>query len=213
MPTCELGDQTRVGLDYKELVRDVARGATLLLDDGRVEMWVEEVQGNEVHCKVIQGGVLSNNKGINRKGGGLSAAALTEKDMEDIKTAAMIKADYLAVSFPRSAADVELARDPARRWRQGLDRIQDRACRGHRSAGRNRPGFRCDHGGARRPGRGSGRCRRAGIAKAHDRAAREQNKVVITATQMMESMISRTRFPPVPKCPTWPTRCWTAPMR
>jgi pyruvate kinase len=68
------------------------------------------VHGHEVFCKVVQGGVLSNNKGINRKGGGLSASALTEKDMEDIKTAALIKADYLAISFPRSAADVELAR-------------------------------------------------------------------------------------------------------
>jgi hypothetical protein len=89
----------------------VTRGATLLLDDGRIEMWVEEVQGDEVHCKVVQGGVLSNNKGINRKGGGLSASALTEKDIEDIKTAAAIKADYLAVSFPRSAADIQQARE------------------------------------------------------------------------------------------------------
>ena len=109
--TCKLGDQTRVGLDYPQLVRDVARGATLLLDDGRIEMWVEEVKGDEVFCKVVQGGVLSNNKGINRKGGGLSAAALTEKDIEDIKTAAAIKADYLAVSFPRSAADIQQARE------------------------------------------------------------------------------------------------------
>ncbi len=109
---CELGDQNRVGLDYKQLVNDVARGATLLLDDGRIEMWVEEVQGGEVHCKVIQGGDLSNNKGINRKGGGLSASALTEKDIEDIKTAAAIKADYLAVSFPRSASDIQQARAP-----------------------------------------------------------------------------------------------------
>jgi pyruvate kinase len=112
------------------LINDVARGATLLLDDGRIEMWVEEVHGGEIHCKVMQGGVLSNNKGINRKGGGLSAAALTEKDMEDIKTAALIKADYLAISFPRSAADVELARElAARGGRAGLDRRQDRACR------------------------------------------------------------------------------------
>jgi pyruvate kinase len=82
--------------------------------------------------------VLSNNKGINRKGGGLSAAALTEKDMEDIKTAAMIKADYLAVSFPRSAADVELARELLHAPAASLDRRQDRTRRGDRSAGRNR---------------------------------------------------------------------------
>jgi len=74
--TCEMGTQERVGLDYKDLPRDLERGATLLLDDGRIEMWVEEVRGSEIICKVVQGGVLSNNKGINRKGGGLSAAAL-----------------------------------------------------------------------------------------------------------------------------------------
>jgi len=103
---CALGDQTRVGLDYKELPNDVKRGVTLLLDDGRIEFWVEEVKDAEIVCKVVQGGVLSNNKGINRKGGGLSAAALTEKDIEDIRTAAALNADYLAVSFPRSGADM-----------------------------------------------------------------------------------------------------------
>ena len=94
----------------RNLPKDVARGSTLLLDDGRIEMWVEEVKGSAIHCKVVQGGMLSNNKGINRKGGGLSAAALTEKDIEDIKTAALLKADYLAVSFPKTAADIQQAR-------------------------------------------------------------------------------------------------------
>ncbi len=108
---CALGNQERVGLDYKALPRDVDRGSTLLLDDGRIVMWVEEVRGNEIVCQVRQGGVLSNNKGINRQGGGLSAAALTAKDKEDIKTAAALKADYVAVSFPRNAADMILARE------------------------------------------------------------------------------------------------------
>ncbi len=108
---CSLGDEERVGLDYPELVRDVSRGSTLLLDDGRIELWVEEVQGSQAICRVIRGGTLSNNKGINRKGGGLSAAALTDKDKEDIRTAAELKADYLAVSFPRSAADMQQARE------------------------------------------------------------------------------------------------------
>lgn len=107
---CTLGNQERVGLDYKELPNDLERGATLLLDDGRIEMWVEEVRGSEIICRVMQGGVLSNNKGINRKGGGLSAAALTEKDIEDLKTAAALQADYIAISFPRSASDMHLAR-------------------------------------------------------------------------------------------------------
>ncbi len=188
---CDLGDETRVGLDYKELVRDVARGATLLLDDGRVEMWVEEVQGNEVHCKVIQGGVLSNNKGINRKGGGLSAAALTEKDMEDIKTAAMIKADYLAVSFPRSAADVELARDllhaaGGKAWivskierAEAIEALEE-IVQASDAIMVARGDLGVEVGDAAVPA----------LQKRMIRAAREQNKVVITATQMMESMIS-----------------------
>ena len=106
-----LGNQERVGLDYKELPNDVSSGTVLLLNDGMLEFDVTEVKGSEVICKVVRGGVLSNNKGINRKGGGLTAPALTDKDKEDIKTAALIKADYLAVSFPRSADDMKLARE------------------------------------------------------------------------------------------------------
>jgi pyruvate kinase len=94
---CEQGDEKRVGLDYKELPRDVRAGDVLLLDDGRIVFDVERVVDNEVHCRVRHGGVLSNNKGINRLGGGLTAPALTQKDMEDIRTAAKIKVDYLAV--------------------------------------------------------------------------------------------------------------------
>lgn len=75
---CTLGDQERVGLDYKELPRDVSMGDALLLDDGKIELRVERVEGNEVHTTVVQGGVLSNNKGINRRGGGLTAPALTD---------------------------------------------------------------------------------------------------------------------------------------
>ncbi len=104
------GTQERVGVTYKKLADDVSRGDTLLLDDGRVTLWVEEVVDGEVRCKVVLGGALSNNKGINRQGGGLSADAITQKDREDIKTAAEIQADYVAISFPRCAADVNLAR-------------------------------------------------------------------------------------------------------
>lgn len=107
---CKLGDETRVGLDYRELPNDVAAGDMLLLDDGRIVLSVDKVKGAQIFTRVEQGGVLSNNKGINRRGGGLSAPALTEKDMEDIKTAALLKADYLAVSFPRSGADMKRAR-------------------------------------------------------------------------------------------------------
>jgi pyruvate kinase len=188
---CKEGDQERVGLDYKDLPRDVARGATLLLDDGRIEMWVEKVEGSEIHCSVVQGGVLSNNKGINRKGGGLSAAALTEKDIEDIKTAAALKADYLAVSFPKTAADIRQARDllkaagaksliVAKIERaeaiDNLDEILDEAdaimvARGDLGV---------EVGDAAVPA----------LQKRMIRMARDKNKLAITATQMLESMIT-----------------------
>ena len=88
---CKLGNASRVGLDYKQLPQDVKSGDTLLLDDGRIVLGVTAVKGPRVFCIVEQGGPLSNNKGINRKGGGLTAPALTSKDMEDIKTAAQLQ--------------------------------------------------------------------------------------------------------------------------
>jgi pyruvate kinase len=106
-----LGDQQTVGLDYKNLPKDVRAGDTLLLDDGRIVLDVKSVKGARIACVVEQGGPLSNNKGINRKGGGLTAPALTEKDKQDIKTAAELKADFLGVSFPRSGEDMKWARD------------------------------------------------------------------------------------------------------
>ena len=187
---CTLGNQERVGLDYKDLPNDLERGATLLLDDGRIEMWVEEVKGTEIICKVVQGGVLSNNKGINRKGGGLSASALTEKDIEDIKTAAALKADYVAISFPRSAADMHLARDLLR------------AAGGHglliakieRAEAITALEEILDASDAIMVARGDlgvevGDAAVPALQKRMIRMARQRNKVVITATQMMESMI------------------------
>ena len=106
----EDGDQQRVGIDYKELVNDVSAGDTLLLDDGRMVLTVTKVSGQQIHTRVETDGELSNNKGINRQGGGLSAKALTDKDKADIKTAAQFEADYVAMSFPRSAEDIEECR-------------------------------------------------------------------------------------------------------
>ncbi|PID49764.1 MAG: pyruvate kinase [Proteobacteria bacterium] len=104
------GTQERVGLGYKELINDVRPGDELWLDDGRIVLRVLAIQGQEIHTEAINGGVLSNNKGLNRRGGGLSAPALTNKDMEDIRIAAAIDVDFLAVSFPRNAEDMNLAR-------------------------------------------------------------------------------------------------------
>jgi pyruvate kinase len=188
---CELGDQERVGLDYTDLVYDVSRGSTLLLDDGRIEMWVEDVQGTQVVCKVVQGGVLSNNKGINRKGGGLSASALTDKDIEDIKTAALLKADYLAVSFPRSAADIQQAREilqahGGKSWivakieRAEAVEALEAIVKASDVIMVARGDLGVEVGDAAVPS----------LQKKMIRLARQNNKVAITATQMMESMIS-----------------------
>ncbi len=188
---CKLGDAGRVGLDYPDLVNDVSRGATLLLDDGRIELWVEEVQGNQVIARVVRGGTLSNNKGINRKGGGLSAAALTDKDIEDIKTAAQLKADYLAVSFPRSAADIQQAREilraaGGRAWivakierAEAIDALPD-ILNASDAIMVARGDLGVEVGDAAVPA----------LQKKMIRMAREKNKLVITATQMMESMIA-----------------------
>ena len=107
------GTKEKVGIDYKELPQDVDAGDILLLDDGRVQLRVLSSSETSVFTEVTIGGPLSNNKGINRKGGGLSAAALTEKDKADIKTAAIIQTDFLAVSFPRDAEDMKYARQLA----------------------------------------------------------------------------------------------------
>jgi pyruvate kinase len=188
---CELGNQERVGLDYKDLPRDVQRGAILLLDDGRIVMWVEEVRGNQIICQVRQGGTLSNNKGINRQGGGLSAAALTDKDKEDIKTAAELKADYIAVSFPRNAADMLLARElmvAAGGHSQLVAKIE-------RAEAIPALEEILDASDAIMVARGDlgvevGDAAVPALQKKMIRMARERNKLAITATQMMESMIN-----------------------
>ena len=104
------GDENTVGIDYKELIQDVKKGDILLVDDGKIVLEVDCVKGNKAVTKVVIGGKVSNNKGINKKGGGLTAPALTEKDKEDIKIAAMLQVDFLAVSFVRDGKDMEYAR-------------------------------------------------------------------------------------------------------
>jgi len=108
------GDQDSVGIDYKKLPQDVQQDDLLLLDDGRVQLLVTAVDGAKIHTIVTVGGPLSNNKGINKKGGGLSAEALTEKDKRDILLAAEIQVEYLAISFPRNGEDMKYARRLAR---------------------------------------------------------------------------------------------------
>jgi pyruvate kinase len=184
------GDQQRVGLTFKRLPNDVARGDTLLLDDGQIVLWVNEVAGPEVRCKVIVGGKLSSNKGLNKQGGGLSAPALTDKDREDICFAAEVEADYLAVSFVRSAEDVNEARRLLREAggkggilakierAEAVDAIEEII----------------DASDAIMVARGDlgveiGDAELPAVQKKLIKLARSMNCVVITATQMMQSMI------------------------
>lgn len=107
---CELGDEAQCGIDYKELPQDVSAGDVLLLDDGRIVLDCIAIEGKRIITTVRHGGILSNNKGINKQGGGLTAPSLQSKDIEDIEIASKMGADYLAVSFPKNAADMQFAR-------------------------------------------------------------------------------------------------------
>jgi len=185
------GNQQRVGLDYKELPKDVGPGTILLLNDGMLEFHVTKVDGPRVVCKVVRGGVLSNNKGINRKGGGLTAPALTDKDKEDIKTAAAIKADYLAVSFPRNGNDMRLARE-LMHAAGGKSLLMAKIERAEAI-----PALAdiIDASDAIMVARGDlsvevGDAAVPGLQKRMIKMARLKNRLVITATQMMESMIT-----------------------
>ncbi|HMP12086.1 pyruvate kinase [Hydrogenophaga sp.] len=190
----EPGDLGGVGLDYKELPRDVRAGDTLLLNDGLIVLTVDRVAGAAVHTTVRMGGELSNNKGINKQGGGLTAPALTAKDMEDIKTAMGLQADYVAVSFPKNATDMELARQLCNMaaapygHKPGLIAKIERAeaipeleniLRVSDGIMVARGDLAVEVGNASVPG----------LQKHMIKLARQMDKVVITATQMMESMI------------------------
>ncbi|HWH73285.1 MAG TPA: pyruvate kinase [Methylibium sp.] len=190
----EPGDEHAVGLDYKALPRDVKAGDTLLLNDGLIVLAVERVSGEAVHTTVQVGGELSNNKGINKQGGGLTAPALTAKDMEDIKTAMAFQCEYLAVSFPKNATDMEMARQLANvagePWghrpaliakieRSEAIPVLEQILKASDGIMVARGDLAVEVGNAAVPA----------LQKKMIRMAREMDKVVITATQMMESMI------------------------
>ena len=189
----DAGNEQQVGIDYKALPDDVSTGDILLLDDGRIQLEVTGVEGRKVLTKVTVGGKLSNNKGINRLGGGLSAEALTEKDKRDILTAAEIGVDYLAVSFPRSGADLNYARELAEaagckaKICAKVERAEavatDEAIDDIISASDAVMVARGDLGVE------IGDAELVGVQKKLIARSRQLNKVVITATQMMESMI------------------------
>jgi pyruvate kinase len=195
----ELGDIDAVGLDYKSLPREVKAGDILLLNDGLIVITVDAVKGEAVHTTVKLGGELSNNKGINKQGGGLTAPALTAKDMDDIRTAMSFQADYVAVSFPKNATDMEMARQLCNvaaaefnhkpgliakiERAEAIPRLEEilLASDGIMVA---RGDLAVEVGNAAVPA----------LQKRMIKLAREHDRFVITATQMMESMITN----PVP---------------
>jgi len=188
---CKLGNAQTVGLDYVNLPRDVHPGDTLLLDDGNIVLAVTDVKGSRIFTLVEEGGELSNNKGINRKGGGLSAPALTEKDMEDIQTAARLKADFLGVSFPRAGSDMDWARELLMKANgqallvakieraEAITALED-VVKASDAIMVARGDLAVEVGDAAVPA----------LQKRMIRMSQEHNKIVITATQMMESMVN-----------------------
>ena len=190
----EPGDLSAVGLDYKELPRDVKPGDKLLLNDGLIVLVVEAVRGEQVHTVVKIGGELSNNKGINKAGGGLTAPALTAKDMEDIKTAMAFQCEYLAVSFPKSATDMEMARQLANVAGEAYRHKPAMIAKIERSEAIPQLENILKASDGIMVARGDlavevGNAAVPALQKRMIRMAREMDKVVITATQMMESMI------------------------
>ena len=190
----DAGDIHGVGCDYKTLADDVTAGDRLLLDDGRVVLDVTRVEGKQVHTEVVVGGKLSNHKGINKQGGGLSAPALTEKDRADLKTAVEIGVDYLAISFPRSAEDMQEARRLLGEEGKEIGLVakveraeavaDDATLDGIIEASEAVMVARGDLGVE------IGDAKLVGVQKRMIKRARSLNRAVITATQMMESMIS-----------------------
>ncbi len=191
---CTLGDQQRVGLDYKELPNDLKPGDVLLLNDGLIVLTANRIAGSEIHTTVKVGGELSNNKGINKQGGGLSAPALTAKDMEDIKTAMRLGADYVAVSFPKSATDMAMARQLANIAGEAHGHKPQMIAKIERAEAIPRLQEILDASDGLMVARGDlavevGNAAVPALQKRMIRMARASNKLVITATQMMESMI------------------------
>ncbi|MGO9633880.1 MAG: pyruvate kinase [Steroidobacteraceae bacterium] len=189
----DAGTDHAVGIAYKKLPSDVFPGDILLLNDGKISLQVLEVSGPRIRTRVLVGGELGNNKGINRQGGGLSAGALTDKDREDIQIAARLKVDYLAISFPRDAADMNEARGLLRAAGghallvAKIERAE--AIKNLVEVVRASDAVMVARGDL---GVEMGFAELAGLQKQINLEARHQNKVVITATQMMESMIVNT---------------------
>jgi len=187
------GDQHQVGVTYAALIDDCKPGQLLLLDDGRLELSIDRVESGKVITRVRTGGLLSANKGINLLGGGLSAPALTDKDYSDIRLAAELEVDFLAVSFPRSGDDIRFARKAAEEA-GCMARIVAKVERAEAVATDAALDDIIIASDVVMVARGDlgveiGDAELIGIQKKMILRARQLNRTVITATQMMETMI------------------------
>ncbi len=184
------GNNKEVGVAYEQLAQDVSAGDVLLLDDGQIALTVESVSGTRIHCRVTIGGILSDKKGINRQGGGMSAPALCDKDFEDLRRAAAADIDWIAVSFVRDADDINQARralEEAGGSAHIIAKIERAEAMGNLEAiidvsdgvmvARGDLGVEMGFAGL------------AGLQKTIIKMARNRHTVCITATQMMESMV------------------------
>ncbi len=187
----DAGTEKGVGVAYEGLAGDLQPGDVLLLDDGKLTLDVDHVEGTRIHCHVRVGGELDNNKGINKHGGGLSAPALTDKDREDIKLAAEVGIDWLAVSFVRGPEDMH----EARKLLRGAGGNGHLVAKIERAEAVDNLDAVIDASDAVMVARGdlaveTGYAGLTGLQKKIIKHARSRHKVAITATQMMESMIS-----------------------
>jgi len=184
------GGDHEVGVAYEQLARDVIAGDVLLLDDGQIALTVESVRGTRINCRVTVGGTLSDRKGINRQGGGMSAPALSDKDLDDLRRAAAAGLDWIAVSFVRDADDINQARQVLEEvggTGHIIAKIERAEAMGNLEAiidasdgvmvARGDLGVEMGFAGL------------AGMQKTIIKMARTCHTVCITATQMMESMI------------------------
>jgi len=185
-----IGDQHQVGVSYKGLSNDVSPGDVLLLDDGLISMQVQSVHGGKINCLVEQGGTLRNRKGLNLKGGGLSISGLAAHDLPNIELAAKVGADYVAVSFVSTAEDIVRARELLREAGSEAALV----AKIERMEAIENLKEICDVTDAVMVARGDlgveiGDEELPGLQKWIIRTALKRNRIVATATQMMQSMI------------------------
>lgn len=187
-----LGTEEEVAVLYPNLAKELAVGDYLLINDGLIELEVQQIRGSKIQCLVIEGGPLSDRKGLNRKGGGLAARTLTEKDINDLKTAVLAEVDYISLSFVKDAEDIRHARELIKDFGGKTTPIIAKIERSEALGNLTEIIKEADAIMVARGDLGVevGAAEVPAIQKHIIEQTRHLDKIVITATQMMESMIS-----------------------